>query len=177
MSAWIVSKRHIDVMVQSALVGPTDLHRWNPMSDGFSWYHNGTHRLDLTAEVGDESAPAVAGFSGLELVPPSVLGQRLWNENRRSVDHRYGEENEEHLYAFAPVYEDGVTTIGASGLTQTLKPLVPAAELVKGIACYEYQSCEHAGWEGSEAHAFCEAMEDMILHSLPGWESAPWGWD
>ncbi len=80
-------------------------------------------------------------------------------------------------YVFEPVTRPGVMSIGARGLTIAIEPLVSAAELAKGIANYEYQSCEHPEWEGSEAHAFCRALKEEILASLPGYEDAPWGWD
>jgi hypothetical protein len=45
---------------------------------------------------------------------------------------------------------------------------------LKAISCYEYQSCEHPGWRKSEAHAFCEALRDMAIGCLPGYDDAPW---
>ena len=48
------------------------------------------------------------------------------------------------------------------------------------LQCYEYQSCEHPGWESSAAHGHCEAMRQLLLRALvyqlaaqtgkePGW--------
>lgn len=76
-------------------------------------------------------------------------------------------------YVFEPVTRPGVMLIGGRGLTIAIEPLVTSAELAKGIANYEYQSCEHPEWESSEARAFCLAMKEAILSSLPGYDAAP----
>lgn len=69
----------------------------------------------------------------------------------------------------------GAGTAGAVG-THTFRtaPRTPI-ELLKLIHCYEYQSCEHEGWEKSEAARYCRDLERSILCSLPGYEEAPWG--
>jgi hypothetical protein len=139
MSAFMVSKKHIDILIQSALVGVTDLNSWHtPGDQHFDWYHDdSTHRLDQFAEVGDEKPPAIPGYNSIELVPPSVLGQRLVNECARSVNYRYEDHEEEDLgtAAFPYVFEtvtDGTMTIGARGLVQTVAPLVTGVQLAKG---------------------------------------------
>lgn len=48
-------------------------------------------------------------------------------------------------------------------------------ELLKAIACYEYQSCEHGGWEGSRAYAYCERLRQRAINALHGYDAAPWG--
>lgn len=127
MSAWIVSKKHIDVLVAAAL--------------------------------------------GMEGVEPNALGKMLWEENHKSINYRYSEKNA------APAYEFEVPT------TVELTPGL----IAKQIACYEYQSCEHLGWEDSKARKFCEDLKrslvpnrveaDDAIRKLPGYEEAPWGID
>jgi hypothetical protein len=87
------------------------------------------------------------------------IGQMLMRENRLSVNHRYNENEVEEIYTFTPVKG-----------TVRVNPVV----ILKAIACLEYQSCEHPGWEGSEAHAFCEALRKRMIHRLPGYDEAPW---
>ncbi len=51
-----------------------------------------------------------------------------------------------------------------------------AVEGLSAIKCYEYQTCEHPEWEQSAAHAFCDALRDLLIGCLPGYEAAPWTW-
>jgi hypothetical protein len=50
-----------------------------------------------------------------------------------------------------------------------------ALQVLKACACYAYQSCEHSGWEASEAHAFIQALKDKAVRTLPGYGDAVWG--
>ncbi|HKS21852.1 MAG TPA: hypothetical protein VJZ76_03555 [Thermoanaerobaculia bacterium] len=68
---------------------------------------------------------------------------------------------------------------GARVRPQMYLYLPPAAfspvELLKAIDCYEYQSCEYAGWPRSEARALCAALRHRLIRELPGYHAAPWG--
>ena len=90
------------------------------------------------------SAAIDAGFFGEDKA--TAKGQMLWRENVVSVAYRYNlatrdpaelaEYNgdvEAYTFQFR-AYED--------------------EDIDKGIDCLDYQSCEHDGWETSEAHAF-----------------------
>ncbi len=185
MSAFVVSKTHIDFLVQAAIAGPTDAIAWNREPEpAFSWHHDDRlHRLDLTAEVGDERPGAIPGFNAIELVPPSLIGQRLVDECVASVHERYPDTDPEKgdLPGPCDAYYMGpyVWEPYRCGSTRSLRRSIPApasvAVIAKQIAHYEYQSCEHDEWEASEAHAFCRALAEALLQSLPGWEAAPWG--
>lgn len=133
MSAWRVSKTHIDVLVTVAIDAR------HPGSS-FYFYHEGEGRY-VTRETADE------------------IGRMLWEENFRSVNHRYDESEPVPEYRFART-ED--------------KPIV---EVLKGIDCYEYQSCEHDEWESSAAKRFCDSLRDTLIGKLPGYDAAPWGWE
>jgi hypothetical protein len=37
-----------------------------------------------------------------------------------------------------------------------------------------YQSCEHPGWEESEARKFCQQLTEGAIARLPGYEAAAW---
>jgi hypothetical protein len=119
MSAWIVSKAHIDAMVQGAI------------------------RLEIIPQA-----------------EADTFGAFLWKENHKSINARYGERSKAPPYKFAPRPSD----------------LTPGA-LLKTIDCYSYQSCEHYGWEGSEAHAKCETMRAALAGkaSESDYAEAPWG--
>lgn len=187
MSAYVVGKVHVDFLVQAALAGPSDGVGWNSGPESkFSWHHDGQlHRLD----VGDERPAASLVFNPIELVPPSVLGQRLVDECVVSVHSRYPDSSPgdgelpgpvDAYYVGPYVWEpflQSQTRLIARGMPGVIVPPASTVVIAKQIAHYEYQSCEHAAWERSEAHAFCRALRDSLLRSLPGWAEAPWGID
>jgi hypothetical protein len=185
MSAYVVSKVHVDFLVQAAISGASDSVGWTRNSEpGFSWHHDDRlHRLDLAAEVGDERPAAIPGFNPIELVNPSVIGQRLVDECVASVHARYPDTDPDQgdLPGPTDAYYMGpyVWTPYRSGEPRASRARIPppatTAVIAKQIAHYEYQSCEHDEWESSEAHAFCRALAEALLGSLPGWTEAPWG--
>ena len=140
MSAWVVSKTHIDAMIDAGLHGQGP---YGPLS----WYTEnetgGFAPHDLTRLSADE------------------VGTMLWNENHLSVNYRYDESTP------TPTYRHGRLRSG---------PLPPVV-IFKLIACFEYQSCEHPGWETSQAKRFCDALRRSEINKLPGYGEAPWGLD
>jgi hypothetical protein len=42
------------------------------------------------------------------------------------------------------------------------------------LDCYEYQSCEHDGWDDSATKRFCNSLRHSLTASLPGYNAAPW---
>lgn len=100
-----------------------------------------------------------------------LVGQMLLDECVHSVSHRY--------------QDDGITKLSGPTNAYWLVPykyqaglhLPTPVVILKAIACYEYQSCEHPEWETSKAKAFCETLRKIIISWLPGYEEAPWGWD
>ena len=153
MSAFIVSKAHIDHLVAAGLrchLARRDTLRWwvrRPELAGVTDLHDYGAAL---AEVTRELTPATA----------SRVGAMLWGENMRSVDARYSEANDREVYEYR--HDD----------RRNLDPVV----VLKLIDCYEYQSCETGEeWDASEAHAYCEALRRAMIRRLPGYETAPWG--
>jgi hypothetical protein len=108
------------------------------------------------------------------------LGQTLWEENHKSVNYRYSE------CTSVPAYQ--LRTTEAS-----LDPIV----VLKAVACYEYQTCEHEGWYDSRARDLMDQLHAAILErnpdlgervnghfgetfrytTLSAWDNAPWGID
>lgn len=152
MSAFIVSKEHIDAMVSLGVHGPSDRERhagegfsvrWNA-NESVSEWESKELRFDNTDEI----------------------GEMLVLENVKSVSHRY-QDNEDLPGQIEPYYNE----------YYKFSPLIKRPTAVEGlklIACYEYQSCEHSEWETSEAKRFCEALRDHLINSLPGYNDAPW---
>jgi len=143
MSAFVVDKTHIDVLVRAAI--NRDYH------SELRYYHDHSWR-----EVNHQTADTV--------------GQMLWDENVRSVSYRYPHDSLESLPG----------RVDSPWLTPYLyrfnTPVATAVEVLKAITCFEYQSCEHPGWETSEAHSFCKYLKDHAINQLPGYDAAPWNW-
>lgn len=154
MSAFVVCREHVDVLVRLAISGASDAEP-------------AARRLDFPARIEDQSgrwrrvAP-VDDLQHADLIDPSEVGRILWAENALSVGHRCGEPvadpGEEYAYrdpGFAPT----------------------SAEAAKALVCIEYQSCEHPGWAGSTAAGIVQTLRAAVLASLPGTDQAPWAWD
>jgi hypothetical protein len=119
MSAYVVSKAHIDAMLSSM-------------------------------------SPYTRSRNGNNM---NAIGQKLVNQNYRSVNYRYHEHDEPEVYRFK--------------LRMPLKPV----EVIKACDCYAYQSCETPDWEDTEAYKICRQIREDAIHRLPGYEEAPWGID
>jgi len=137
MSAWIVEKAHIDVLIAAA-------------------------RQYKLAGVEDEL----------------LVGQMLWRENHRSVNHRYSENEATPRYTPPPA---------------DVPALHPVAVL-NALDCYDYQTCEHPDWNSgsNRARTLTARLRNAILAAHPGaivateaqsrpysqhpvYEVAPWG--
>lgn len=149
MSAYICEKHHITYLVSAAM------SRSITRNYGFSYYHN-DHRHALPP--GDYAAAA-------------DLANMLWLENIKSVSHRYPGESSATLPG--PIEAESV--IESRDFSHWHWDRFDPVQVLKSIACYGYQSCEHPGWEESAAHAFCEALKSHCINSLPGYDAAVWG--
>jgi hypothetical protein len=122
----------------------------------FSFWHPKREER-VSVKVGDqESATAV--------------GQMLWDENLASVRHRYGEQDNADLPG--PVGEDYEFAFPSAAFTF---PRFEPVDVLKAVRCYEYQACEHPGWELSPSWYFCQALTATAVSCLPGYEGATWG--
>ena len=149
MSAYIVSKSHINALVQAGLR--------SGMRARFTWYTRDEDGNLTRMELRHDNADAV--------------GQMLLDENIKSVSSRYpsdrlselpGRTNSEYLMPFE--------------WKPFVKQPTPL-EAIKLIRCYEYQSCEHTEWDTSEAKQFCDCLKDWLISDLPGYDDAPWEWE
>lgn len=149
MSAFVVSKEHIDALVSTAVFGPKGSRRL-----GGGWhapYDPDTGEM-LTEQDADR------------------IGTELWSENVRSVAYRYPQDGngerpgpcsfrDEHAFGYI--------------FPMTTRPLGAIAAL-KAIRCLEYQSCEHPDWEASWAKRFLDSLTDWLTPEIPGYEEADW---
>ena len=144
MSAFILDRKHIAYLVDAALsraiVGNSILH-WG----------NGC------ALRGGDAAAA------------DRLGKLLWDENVRSVQHRYSDDKPENLPG--PIGCD--FEYGEHGFHLEEIDIDPM-QVLKACNCYEYQTCERADWEASEAYRFISALKSAAVSSLPGYKVSKW---
>jgi hypothetical protein len=139
MSAWIVSKPHIDALVQEMIA------------------------RDL-----------------IRLDQADATGRELWEECRRSVAYRYPNDTGDNDRP-GPVglTDERMAQYEFEGVEA---PLHPEA-IAYACNCYEYQSCEHPGWEGSRANALTSDLHMACCLTLgvdnvrPPYERWPWGID
>lgn len=170
MSAFIVSKAHIDALVDVALNGPRDVsRRWE---GGPRWEAFDPRDTHWPEQEWRQCAQSGTGNSSVKAVTPDELGEMLVVENVRSITARY------------PDVLDGGPMPGPVDAywesyyefqRPSRRPTV--VEALKLISCYEYQSCEHDEWVDSEAKRFCEHLTATLIGFLAGYDEAPWEWD
>lgn len=159
MSAFIVNKSHLDYLISAGFAGRRGgVLRWYAPAEEVP--------AEPTHQRGEPWGPGMVDHMAprrreLTIETANQVGAMLAAENRRSVDHRYNETELEDFYTF--------TRYPGSG-TPGLDPV----QVLKAIACYEYQSCEHPEWETSEAHEFCRALRHRTIDRLPGYDEAAW---
>lgn len=80
---------------------------------------------------------------------PTEIGRELVIENHRSIEARYGPGTDardpDDEYEYVPV-------------------TVPLTDenLASAAACYDYQTCEHSGYESSRARRWAMALEELV---------------
>lgn len=97
-----------------------------------------------------------------------LLGQKLWDENITSVLYRYSDRTREDIPG--PIGEDFVLNL-EDLFCDNFNPV----QVLKACICLEYQSCEHAEYEGSEAYAILKTIQARAIRCLPGYKEAKWG--
>lgn len=154
MSAWIVDKAHIDALLAVAVNGPrgVSFDQWY----GFSWA---------------ETVEPVKWVRSRDAVPDKI-GMMLWSENFASIHDRYPDtiEGGEYPGPIGIAHEHVLTYTWPEGT-----PRLNAVEALKATQCYQYQSCEHDGWETSEAKRFTDALKENLIGHVPGYDEAAWG--
>lgn len=86
------------------------------------------------------------------------IGQMLLDENAASVNYLYNRTDCVGAYTYRPPQH-----------TDWSSP-----ELLNALRGYQYQSCEHPGWAHSQAKAFCDALQQRLVYTLPGFAGGPW---
>ena len=148
MSAYMIDRNHVRYLVGAAMS-----RRIQGCSNAFRWRF------------------ADGELYGTDTAKATELGQMLWDENRRSIEHRYPDTVEDFDNAPGPIDE----TYIYSQFQVAPFPDYDPVQVIKACHCYEYQACEHPGWAGSEAKAVTDALLAAAVRALPGYEDAEWG--
>lgn len=130
MSAFTVSDKHISAMLQ-AMNTPQMYHGYV-----FSYWWEGEWK-----EIRDKQ----------------YLGQVLKNENYRSVNFRYDDNEETLPFTY-----------------QTPEKRYTPVEIIALCNCFNYQACETDNWKETKAYSIMQALRENAIQSLPGMNDAPW---
>lgn len=162
MSAYIVGRRHIDALITAASGGAGYLV-------GLSWWDRSL--LELRDIPYPTRVDHLRRLGPNANVLPSEAGRMLWAENVASVQARYPDTVEA---GHPGPTRFGVHDVAVYRFRRFPGPLDPVGVL-KSIACYQYQSCEHDGWLASQAYQFCESLTQKTIGRPPGHDAANWG--
>lgn len=147
MSAFLLGKVHIDALLTAAL-GP------GSRDDALYWYtkEGGGRRVDHDAV--------------------DSVGAMLVTENVRSLRARYPDIPDDLDGAPGPI-DNAFAVEAVNGKYHFARTQdFEVGEILAAITCYEYQTCEHDEWEGSDAEAFCKYLREAMCRKVPGYEGA-----
>ena len=88
------------------------------------------------------------------------LGQLLTDANVESVSYRYNRPSDP-----IPFTRDAPFSS---------RPIISAVQCIKACDCLAYQSCEHPGWDSSDANAALQAIKHEACKRLPDYDDAAW---
>jgi hypothetical protein len=87
------------------------------------------------------------------------LGTMLWQRNAANVlDPEWDDPLPEYLF-------------------EQLRCPVSVVEALKMVRYYEHQTDDGETYVGSPAWRFCTELTGSLIHRLPGYQAAPWGWE
>ena len=130
MSAFIVSDKLLNVVLTFATMKKASYY-WKPNN----------MRVDISVRNASE------------------IGQKLLDENFRSVNYRYRENDTAERFTYKRVDSSNYSVV----------------DVLKAINCLDYQSCETDDWSDSEAWAILDGIKDAMIRNLPGYEASR-GW-
>ena len=149
MSAYVVHPEHIRFLVEAGRSKrlAADQHagpiRWVTRSGTSYWCHD---------------------FQQTDHARALEIGQMLLAENVKSVMHRYDDCDGSPDSLPGPCDWDYTYPKHASycGCEHLMTP----ARVFQACDGYEYQSCEHDGWDTSEAKAYIEALQSRAMRCV-----------
>lgn len=153
MSAFVVDRRHIDLIVSVIKELPADAEADESEVDLL--------RSSISRKL-SEREPEISSRMGIL----GAVGEILIRQNVASVLYRY--DNDESM---VPDYTRSLYEY------QPLPFRPTCAEVLKALDCYDYQACETPDWEQTTAHWITSTLRDYLIKILPGYDRAPWEWN
>jgi hypothetical protein len=132
-----------------------------------------TLALIRKAEYGDFNLPRsiMPGYGermGETKFPSHVqlteLGKLILQANANGQAEKYGDDESELVNTYVFAVDDFAARQDVGFL----------ASLIRN---FDYQACEWAGWEGSEARKWLDWATDIGLRAMPSYKAAGWGYD
>lgn len=155
MSAYIVSRSLIDSLVRFAIRRRHDI---SPYLE----YCGVTHAMisDIVGHPNEFNS-----YGGLQVA--TVIGRILWQENLRSVAHRYPDDTPSSRPG--PICDDIDAAINSYELTvyHANRAVFPdAREVLKLISELDYQSCETDDWKTTPAYRILQRIKDSAISDI-----------
>ena len=150
MSAYMVSKQHIDRLIETAINGP---------ADRLEYIRSGQWRVYY--------AP---GHEYVNYSNANAIGAMLVQENLRSIQYRYPDTISDPSRTPGPLARYWEYPYVFPQDTKALSTL----QAFNAISRLDYQSCEHPEWGTSDAHKFLDSLTWALIHALPGYDGADW---
>jgi hypothetical protein len=122
-----------------------------------AWICSNKH---ISAILGAYAAARRHGLPRTEITEEdaTALGQLLLDENYRSVNHRYDENDRGRFRLAKATYRAPPEPVAALKLCMSL----------------DYQSCECDDWQRTEAYYLLRKIIDVLVRALPGYDDAEW---
>ena len=141
MSCYLCEPKHINYLV-------SQVENLISRRDGASFAHDGGR---VYIQRGFDSLPSFA-----QSVTLQGLVEALRTENMESFNYRYKEKDALiESFVYRPRFRN-----------ETKSYTAHLAEVSSAIRCFEYQACEHPGWETSLACSFLQGLRAMVLNRL-----------
>ena len=128
-----------------------------------SCFHVHPHHINTLVSFGhlrDVSAWIPTGHGrgeSLNCFDPELVADILHHANAAAVAERYGDPIPYELPPFELVRE-----------------LPEAVAIIKACACFDYQSSDWSGYDGSAAERMIDELRRAAIRLLPGYDDAAW---
>lgn len=120
----------------------------------------------------------------IDLIVTAVVDNHLLTTNDGTADKLGRNLLQENVTSVLSRYSDGVDADEYTGYAMDIEHYrfrhtgqLPVVQVLKAVDCYEYQSCEHDGWQGSHARNVCGDLRRELVTDLPGYSDAAWAWE
>lgn len=93
------------------------------------------------------------------------MAELLSLENARSIVYRYPQDS----------MDDTMHTWAKGEVESMLWMAIKPEQVIQSVRCYQYQACEHPGWNESRAKDITDRLLMAAVRVLPAVEKAEWG--